>query len=79
MKHRFFENSYFPATITERNDLNYSLRNALSKFICLGPSKVFNIYSLYDLKLLTRLCLEPFLQTISSLSVRYFLKKGNSS
>ena len=30
LKHRFFENSFFPATITEWNDLDYSLRNAPS-------------------------------------------------
>ena len=64
MKHRFFENSFFPATITEWNDLDYSLCDAPSinvfkenilKFIHLGPNKVFNIYNLYGLKLLTRL------------------------
>ena len=58
VKHRFFENSFFPATITEWNDLDYSLRNApfinvfkenISKFIRL------NIYNPYGLKLLTRL------------------------
>ena len=52
VKHRFFENYFFPATITEWNDLDYSLRNAPSinvfkknilKFIRLGPNKVFNI------------------------------------
>ena len=64
VKHRFFENSFLPATITEWNDLDYSLRNASSinvfkknilKFIRLGPNKVFNIYNPYVLKLLTRL------------------------
>ena len=49
---RFFENSFFPATITEWNDLDYSLRNAppvnafkqnILKFIRLGPNKAFNI------------------------------------
>ena len=64
VKHRFFENSFFPATITEWNDLDYSLCNAPSinvfkknilKFIRLGPNKVFNIYNPYGLKLLTRL------------------------
>ena len=64
MKHRFFENSFFPATITECNDLDYSLRNAPSisvfkknilKFIRLGPNKVFNIYNPYSPKLLTKL------------------------
>ena len=63
MKDRFLENSFFPVTITEWNDLDYSLRNALSinvfkknilKFIRLGPEKVFNIYSHYGLKFLTR-------------------------
>ena len=63
VKHRFFENSFFPATITEWNDLDCSLRNAPSinvfkknilKFIRLGPNKVFNIYNPYGLKLLTR-------------------------
>ena len=56
MKHKFFENSFFPATITEWNDLDYSLRNATSinvfkqnilKFIRLGSNNVFNIYSLH--------------------------------
>ena len=64
VKHRFFENSFFPATITEWNDLDYSLRNACSinvfkknvlKFVCLAPNKVFSIYNPYGLKLLTRL------------------------
>ena len=64
VKHRFFENSFYPATITEWNDLDYSLRNARSinvfkknvlKFICLAPNKVFSIYNPYGLKLLTRL------------------------
>ena len=30
VKHRFFENSFSPATIIEQNDLDYSLRNAPS-------------------------------------------------
>ena len=64
VKHRFFENSFFPATITEWNDLDYSLRNPPSinvfkqnilKFIRLGPNKVFHIYNPHGLKLLTRL------------------------
>ena len=64
VKHRFFENSFFPATITEWNDLDYSLRNAPSinffkknilKFIRFGINKVFNIYNPHGLKLLTRL------------------------
>ena len=64
VKHRFFENSFFPATITKGNDLDYSFCNASSinffkknilKFIRLGPNKVFNIYNPYGLKLLTRL------------------------
>ena len=64
MKHRFFGNSLFPATITEWNDLDCSLRNAPSisvfkknilKFIHLVPNNVFNIYNPYGLKLLTRL------------------------
>ena len=64
MIHRFLENSFSPATITEQNDLDYSLRNALSinifkqnilKFISLGRKKVFNIYNLHGPKLLTRL------------------------
>ena len=67
LKHRFFENSFFPATITEWNDLDYSLRNAPSinvfkqnilKFIRLGSNKVFNIYNPHGLKLLTRLRLD---------------------
>ena len=55
---------FFPATITECNDLDYSLCNAPSinvfkknifKFIHLGPNKVFNINNSCGLKLLTRL------------------------
>ena len=64
MKHRFFENSSFLGTTTEWNDLDFSLHNASSinvfkqntlKFIRIGPNKVFNIYNLHGLKLLTRL------------------------
>ena len=64
VKHRFFENSFFPAIITEWNDLDYSLRNApfinvfkknILKFIRLGPNKVFNNCNPYGLRLLTRL------------------------
>ena len=64
VKHRFFENSFLPETITEWNDLDYSLCNALSisvfktnvlKILRVGPNKVFNIYNLQGLKLLTRL------------------------
>ena len=64
VKHRSFENSFFPATITEWNDLDYSLCNVPSiivfkknilKFIRLGPYKVFNINNPHGLKLLTRL------------------------
>ena len=67
MKHRFFKNSFFPATITEWNDLDYSLCNAPSinvfkknilKFTRFGLNKVFNIYNLHGLKLLTRLHLD---------------------
>ena len=63
MKQRFIENSFFPATITEWNDLDYSLHNAPSinvlkqnilKFIRLSPNKVFNIYNQHGLKHLTR-------------------------
>ena len=63
VKHGFFENSFFPATTTEWNDLDYLLSNASSinvfkqnvlKFIRLSPNNVFNIYSLHGLKLLTR-------------------------
>ena len=59
VKHRFFENFFSPATITEENDLDYSLRNAPSinvfkqnilKFIPLGPNKVFNTYNLHRSK-----------------------------
>ena len=64
MKHRFFEKKFFPATITEWNDLDYSLRNApcisvfkqnILKSIHLGTNKVFNIYNPHGLKLLARL------------------------
>ena len=64
MKHSFFGNSFFPATITEWNDLDHSLRNVPSinvfkqnvlKLIHLGANKVFNIYNPHGLKLLTSL------------------------
>ena len=64
MKHRFFENYFSPAAITEWNDLDYSLCNApfinllkqnILKFIRLAPSKVFDIYNPHGPKLLTRL------------------------
>ena len=62
MKHRFFENSFFPATKTEWNDLDYSLLNApsinvfkQSILIRLGPNKVSKTYNPHDLKLSTRL------------------------
>ena len=64
MNHRFFESSFFAATITEWNDLDYYLRNTPSinvlkpnilKFIRLGPNKIFNIQNPHGLKLLTRL------------------------
>ena len=43
VKHRFFENSFFRATITEWNDLDYSLRNAPSSMF---SRKIFKVYSL---------------------------------
>ena len=61
VKHRLYDNSLFPATITGWIDLNYSLSNAPSinvfkqnilKFILLGPN---NIHNLHGRKLLTRL------------------------
>ena len=64
MKHRFFANSFFSATIIEWNDLDYSRCNAPSinafkqiilKFICLGPNNIIDIYNPYGLRLLTRL------------------------
>ena len=67
VKHRFFENSFFPASTTECNDLDYSLCNApsisvfkknVSKFIRLGPNKDFNLQNSYGLKLLTRIRLD---------------------
>ena len=54
---------FFPAPITEWNDLDYSLHNASSinvfkqnilKFIRLSPNKVFSIYNPHGLKLLRR-------------------------
>ena len=66
VKHRFFEKKLSPATITEWNDLDYSLCNTPSinvfrknilKFVLLGPNKVFNIYNQHSLKLLKGLCL----------------------
>ena len=64
VKHGFFEKFFPPPTITELNDLDYFLRNALSikvlkqnilKFIPLNPNKVFKIHNQHDLKILTRL------------------------
>ena len=64
MKHRFFANSFFSATIIEWNDLDYSRCNAPSinafkqiilKFIRLGPNNIIDIYNPYGLRLLTRL------------------------
>ena len=61
------KNSLFYATITEWNDLDYSLSNAPSinvfkqnifKFIRLRPNNVFNILSPHGLKLLMRLRLD---------------------
>ena len=47
VKHRFFENSFCPATVTEWND-----------FISLSPNEAFDIYNPHDLKLSTRLRLD---------------------
>ena len=64
MKHRFFENSFFSATIIKWNNLDYSRCNAPSinafkqiilKFIRLGPNNIIDIYNPYGLRLLTRL------------------------
>ena len=64
VKHGFVENSFFSATITEWNDLDYSLPNApsinvfkqnISKFIHTSPNKILNIYNPHVIKLLTRL------------------------
>ena len=61
---RFFENSFFPATITKWNELDSSLHNDPSinvfkqnilKFVPLGPNNVFNIYNPHSPKLSTRL------------------------
>ena len=61
------KNSLFYATITEWNDLDYSLSNAPSinvlkqnifKFIRLGPNNVFNILNPHGVKLLMRLRLD---------------------
>ena len=57
MKYIFFENSFFPATITEWNDLDYSLHNVPSicvfkqnilKFIRLGPNKFLTFTSTWS-------------------------------
>ena len=67
VKHTFFENYFFPTTITKWNNLDYSLFSAPSinafkqtvlKFIRLGPNKIFNIYNPHGLKFLTRLRLD---------------------
>ena len=61
------KNSLFYATITDWNDLDYSLSNAPSinvfkqnifKFIRLRPNNAFNILSPHGLKLLMRLRLD---------------------
>ena len=67
MKQRVFENAFFSATITEWDDLGYSLCNVPSinvfkqnilQFVRLNPNKVFKIYNSHGPKLLTRLCLD---------------------
>ena len=59
--------SLFPVTITEWNDLDYSLSNAPSinvfmryifKFIRFGLNEFLKIYNAHGLKLLTRLYLD---------------------
>ena len=66
VKHSFFKISYFPSTIIELNNLDYSLRNVPSssafkqnifKFIRLVADKIYNVHNPSRLKLLTRLCL----------------------
>ena len=66
VKYGPFKSSFFPSTIIEWNNLDYHLRNApsisvfkqnISKFIGLGPNKVYNVHNPSGLKLLTRLCL----------------------
>ena len=60
----FFRNSFFPSTITERNKLDYDIRNSdslnifklsLLKFVRPVANSVFDINNPYGLKLLTRL------------------------
>ena len=68
-KQRFFENSFFPVTITEWSDLDYSLHNApyitvfkqnILKFIQLGVNEFLNSYNSYGFKLLTKPRIKSF-------------------
>ena len=66
-KHNFFQNSYFPAAIKERNSLDIDIRKSDSisifkkcilSFIGPLPNKVSNSHNPQGLKLLTRLRLD---------------------
>ena len=51
VKHRCFENSFFRPTITERNDLYYSLRNA--SFINVFKQNIFSLFASVLINFLT--------------------------
>ena len=63
IKHNFYKNSFFPPTITERNDLDSNLdfgifKNNILKFIRPKPNSFFSCCNLKEIKLITRLRLE---------------------
>ena len=64
LKHNFFKNTFFQATILEWNKLDPSLRNSTSynvfknsilKFIRPSPNKIFQCHNPKGIKLVTRL------------------------
>ena len=64
IRHNFFKNSFFPATIIEWNNLDPTLlsskffvdfKNRILKFIRPSPSNVFNCNNHKGIKLITRL------------------------
>ena len=67
IKHNFYQNSFFPSTIIEWNNLDSNLynsetfgifKNNILKFIRLKPNRFFNCCNLKGIRLITRLRLE---------------------
>ena len=66
-RHNYFNNSFFPFTTSERNNLDCKIRNLGSllifkknlNFIRPCANSIFNIHNPYGIKLLTRLRLGP--------------------